>query len=139
MTKMVFLFFLLCFALKSNANINPKGDDAIFNLSQASIVCAAIQDVNAEAVDEVKSNYLSDAIKLYGYYHAYDYATSKKHQLGWYKILTGEPAVKAQALRSVKGARAYLSHFLVKTDANECSQISFYADKVLAVYNLKLE
>lgn len=139
MIKTIGLFFLLCCSMSSYANIDPKGDNAILYLSQASVACAAIQDVNAEAVDKVKKTYLLDAIKLYGYYHAFDYNTAKSHQLGWYKILTGEAAIKAQGLRSVTGAKIYLSQLFIKTDANECSQIRFYANRILVIYGLTLE
>lgn len=138
MNRIVTLFLFFSCQLMANADINPKGDDAILYLSQASVACAALQEVNVAAVDKSKDTYLSDGIALYKFYHDTDYETAKSHSLGMYKIITSEPAIKAQALRSLKGAKFYLSQFLAKTDANECGQVNLHANKILAIYGKKL-
>lgn len=132
------LILLILVSGVARSDLSPKGDNAIISLSLASLACAAVQKVNPEAVDIVDEAYMDHSIKLYQFYHDFPYDIAKRNQIGLYKILTDEPAIKAQSLRSVAGAKNYLSQYLRKTDATECSQIREYSNKILSVYGKKL-
>ncbi|QSX31093.1 hypothetical protein JYB88_05475 [Shewanella cyperi] len=134
----IFILTTFLFAISAQAETSPTGDNAVFSLSMASLVCAAVQKVNPEAVGKLSDNYLKDSIKLYQFYHNNDYETAKNNQTSMFNLITGEAAIKAQSLRSVTGARAYIEKSLIKTDAKECSQIRYYAEKVLSHYGKSL-
>ncbi|HBV75977.1 MULTISPECIES: hypothetical protein [Vibrio] len=89
-------------------------------------------------VSSAYEGYLQDSITLYSHYHNFSIEKSRLHQEGIFDIITGEPAVKAQALNSNVGATAYLSKYLSKTDAESCSEIREYSDKILDKYGLGL-
>lgn len=130
---------LLIFSLSDvQAQPLPAGDNAIIHLSLASLACSAIQKVNPEAVDKMSDNYLDNAIKLYQYYHNFPYEKAKENQMGMYNLLIGESVIKAQSLHSVVGAKTYLAKYLITTDANECSEIELYSQKLLAIYGKSL-
>jgi len=58
--------------------------------------------------------------------------------MGFYNILTGEPAIKEQSLNSISGAKNYVSKYLTKTDANTCNEIHAKANYILNKYGLHL-
>ncbi|WP_335922694.1 MULTISPECIES: hypothetical protein [Shewanella] len=120
------------------AEPSPVGDVAIIDLSMASMACAAVQKVNPQAVDKIESFYLSDSIKLYQLYHDFSYEVSERNIGGLYNIIIGEPAVKAQSLHSITGAKNYLLSYLQKTDAKNCSEIRKYSNQILSKYYNKL-
>ena len=134
------IFFLstLLLTLSANAEILPTGDNAILSLGMANLTCAAVQKITPHAVDKISENYLKDSIRLYQLYHDNDYETAKSNQISMLNVITGETAIKAQSLRSVKGAKSYLEKSLLKTGATECSQLRLYAQKILSQYGVSL-
>lgn len=125
--------------LNENSNTKtPKGDIAILNLSTASVICAAVRSVNPDAIKGDSKLYFTDAVSLYAYFHNFDLDKSNKHQLGYYQIITGEPAIKAQSLNSISGAQNYVDQYLIKTDATNCQEIHSKANYILNKYGLHL-
>lgn len=136
-----FIVLLLIMPTNSFAQMSsgPKGDMAILYLYQSSIVCAALLNVNPDAIDvSGADHYFDDAARLYSYFHNMPLEESRQHQEGWVELLTGDAAIKAQSLNSTVGARSYLNQYMRKTDANSCSQIRPVANQVLSVYGLQL-
>ncbi|MHA2938437.1 hypothetical protein ACXJY6_09070 [Vibrio sp. RC27] len=118
--------------------ITPKDDIAIWRLGFASVICAGVADVNPNAILGDSKLYFEDSIKLYAYFVDTNFNEAKLHQSGWYKMVTGEPAIKAQGLRSLTGAKRYVQKELIDTDAKECSDIHDSANFLLSKYGLKL-
>lgn len=139
--RVVHLFSALCLLLAAatSAASGAEGDSAVINLALASVACAAVQEVNPGALDDTSDHdYFSHSVTLYQLFHGYSEETAAKHQRSMYNILTAEPAIKAQSLRSVVGAQSYLQQYLRKTDASTCQEIPATAQKILAVYGRTL-
>lgn len=137
MRKSVFALALSA-TLSFNIFASPEGDQVIIDLAMANVACAAVQNVNPEAVNSTYNNYFNDSVSLYQRYHNMIKEKSERNQKGFYKILTSENAIKAQSLNSIVGAKKYLSQYLVKTDATSCSELKSAANRVLSKYNEKL-
>lgn len=125
-------------ATENKPEQTPKGDMAIFNLGMASVICAAVRDVNPDAIDGDSNLFFSDSVALYKNFHNFSLEKSEKHQQGWYDIITGEAAIKAQSLNSINGAKTYVNQYLVKTDAASCNEIHVKANYILKKYGLQL-
>ncbi|WPC75859.1 hypothetical protein [Vibrio porteresiae] len=136
MFRLIILLSLLGFSLDSVSS--PAGDEALFDLSIASLACAAVQHVNPKAVEGNYPNYLKNAVKTYSLYHSMPLERAEKNEVGMYNLMIGEPAIKAQKLKSVNGARAYLNKFLYKTDATSCLDTPFLIKEMLHKYGITL-
>lgn len=111
-----------------------QGDNAIFSLSHASVICAAVSRVNPRAVGEGTKQHLENSIKLYSLFRNESLAKAKKSQESLYKTITGEPAIKAQSLRSRIGAIKYVNAALVETDASTCNELPSVIVSTLRLY-----
>ncbi|MFA0143857.1 hypothetical protein AB4430_19060 [Vibrio kanaloae] len=118
--------------------ITPKGDTAIFNLGMASVICAAVKDVNPDAIRGDSSLFFSDSVTLYKNFHNFSFEESQKHQQELYDIITGEPVIKAQSLNSISGAKIYINQYIIKTGASNCNDIHTKANYILRKYGLHL-
>ncbi|AZG37078.1 hypothetical protein [Shewanella psychromarinicola] len=136
MRKFISIFILFIFPLDILAS--PIEDQVIIDLAMANVACAAVQSVNPEAVNSSYGNFFNDSVHLYHQFHGMSKEKSEKNQKAFYKIITSENAVKAQSLNSVVGAKKYLSQYLIKTDANSCSELKKIANKVLVKYDVEL-
>lgn len=136
MLRLIISLILICFS--TNSFSNPTGDEAILDLSMASLACAAVQHINPNVVRDNYPNYFKNAVTTYSLYHAMPIEKAEKNERSLYNLMTGESAIKAQKLNSTSGAKIYLNKFLLKTDANSCEDTPLIINEILAKYGLTL-
>ncbi len=131
----MFLNFFSCYVYAKPT----EGDNAIWDLATAHLLCGAVATVNPKAVTGTSSSYLKESEKLCFLYHTENTANRMCHDYvyGMYKTITSEPAIKYQALRSIRGAHKYLNEALLKTDSTSCEYLQPVTDKFL-LENYKL-
>lgn len=122
MTKKVLISFLIiptiCAAL-------PKQQDTkLIDFSMANLACAAVQRVNPKVVSLKYKGYYKDSVLQYQRYHKVTELVAEKHQSGTLNLLTSKNVIKAQSLNTVSGAQKYLEKFLLKVDAERCSDLN---------------
>jgi hypothetical protein len=137
------IFILVFFSLNTEAGdgITPKNDMAILHLSQASMICEVLKEVNPQSIRSPfigNENHFFMAARLYSIFHEMAYEEAEGHQQGWYDLLTSESVIKAQSLRSNTGAQAYLARYLDRTDARNCNDIRSVANRILSIYRYEL-
>lgn len=136
-----FLAFLSFFTFNAVAadNLKPKNDVEILHLSQASLICEVLKEVNPQAIQFTEGqDHFYIAVRLYSIFHNISFEEAEEQRRSWHKIFTNEPAIKAQSLRSIAGAQRYLNNYLNKTSAQSCNDISLAANRILSMYGYEL-
>lgn len=141
MNKPLISLYFLFISANASAEITPRNDMAILHLSQASMICEALKEVNPISVnitEDDSQDYFHMAVRLYSIFHEMPYEEAEGHQHGWLDLFTSETVIKAQSLRSDAGAKSYSSYYLNRTDAQSCSEIRAAASNILAIYGYEL-
>ena len=132
--SLTFIFFITSLSFA-----DTKGDNAVFSLSFANLLCAGVSHVNPDAVSGGSELYLNRSIKLYKLYHGNSHEEAKLHQKNSFKLITSERAIKAQSLNSIAGAKRYVKDALSKTDASKCEELGAVSRKLLSKYGIRLD
>jgi hypothetical protein len=137
-SRMLMAIIALCLLLPSVSSANAKGDNAIFSLAFANLLCAGASYVNGEAISGDSEDYLNISITLYQHFHGTTFENATKHQKSSFKLITSEAAVKAQSLNSIVGARKYVDKALVTTDADRCNQLENISRKLMVKHGVSI-
>lgn len=141
MRLLIMFLAFVSLSAESRDSINPKGDMSLLHLSQASIICKALEEVNPQSINSPSvenEDYFFIAVRLYSIFHEMPYEEAEGNQQGWSDLFTSESVIKAQSLRSNTGAQAYLANYLNRTDARNCSDIRDAANNILSIYGRRL-